>query len=87
MVELTDREKRIVHIMNVMNNPAFANAPLELRTKAVQTTLLTCGYKWNEHEMTDLVDSITAEITHFNQSTLKMLDKYKIDFKNLKQLF
>ena len=72
--------------MNVMNNPAYANAPFELKTKAIQATLKICNYDWNDDEMTDLVDSITNEIAHFNQSTLKMLDKYKIDFRSLPKL-
>ena len=86
MAELTDREKKIVHAMNIMNNPQFSQAPFELKTNALKSVLLVCGYKWNEEEMTDIMWAIGAEIKAENQNALKMLDKYKDQFKGLDHL-
>lgn len=63
--------------MNVMNNPAYANAPFDLKTKALQAVLLVAGYKWNEDEMTDIMMAIGVEVENANKNGLKLLDKYK----------
>jgi len=86
MAKLSDREKKIVLAMNVMNNPAYKNAPFDLKTRALQAVLLSAGYKWDEHEMTDLMWAIGAEIKAANEHALKMLDKYKDHFKGLDHL-
>ena len=83
MAELTDREKKIIHAMNVMNNPTYGNAPFEIKTKALQAVLLVAGYDWNEEEMTDIMQAIGKEIEDAQKASLKMLDKYKNQFKGL----
>lgn len=86
MVEFTDREKKIIHAMNVMNNPAYNEAPFDLKTKALQSVLLVAGYTWNEDEMTDIMQAIGKECEDANKAGLKMLDKYKHLFKGLGKL-
>ena len=84
MVEFTQREKMLVHAMNIMNNPAFAQAPFDLKTRALQSQLMLCGYKWNENEMIDLMNGIGEETRVASSGALKLLDKYKISLKDLK---
>ena len=86
MVELAQREKIIIHMLNIMNNPQLQNAPLEIRTKALQSVLLVAGYEWNENEMTDLMNSVTAETNSGMQSALKMLDKFGFAMKGLRKI-
>jgi len=86
MVELTEREKRLIHAINTMNNPTYKNAPFELKTTVLQSVLLAAGYKWDEHEMADLMLAIGAEVKAAHQHGLKLLDKYKDHFKGLDHL-
>lgn len=86
MAELTLREKQIIHAVNVMNNPTYKNAPFDLKTVALQAVLLSAGYKWNEPEMIDLMQAIGLEVKDAYEHGLKMLDKYKNNFKGLNQL-
>ena len=76
MVELTERERRIVHAMNIMNNPGLKNAPFDIKTKALQSVLLVYGFTWDMQDMTDLMQAITAEVEAGQQHVLKMLGKY-----------
>ena len=84
MVEFTQREKILVHSMNIMNNPMFASAPFDLKTRALQSQLMLCGYKWDENEMIDLMNAIGEETKVASQGALKLLDKYKMPLKDLK---
>jgi hypothetical protein len=86
MAELTDREKKIVHSMNVMLNPALKDVPFDIKTKALQSVLLVAGYQWDENEMTDLMAAISAETKAGNQSALALLGKYGNMFKGLNKL-
>lgn len=84
MVEFTQREKIIVHAMNIMNNPSFVKAPFDLKTRALQSQLMLCGYQWDENQMIDIMNGIGAETQTASQGALKLLDKYKISLKDLK---
>lgn len=72
--------------MNIMNNPALFDIPFEVRTAALQSVLLVCGYTWNEPEMIDLMDAIGAETNYANQSSLKNLQKLGPLMKGLSKL-
>lgn len=84
MVEFTQREKIIIHSMNIMNNPAFSQAPFDLKTRALQSQLMLCGYEWDENQMIDIMNGIGAETEVANQSVLKLLDRFKVNLKELK---
>ena len=86
MVEFTLREKQIVHAMNIMNNPALSDIDFELKTQALQSVLLICGYEWNENEMIDLMQAIGQESNYANQSSMRALHKHKDIFKRLTKL-
>ena len=86
MVELTLREKQIIHAMNVMLNPALKDVPFNVKTQALQATLLSAGYTWNEDEMTDLMDSIAEETKGGFQNALKLLDRFKDQIKFLNKI-
>lgn len=86
MAELTDREKKIIHMVNTMNNPTYKDAPFQLKTTVLQSVLLSAGYEWNESEMTDLMQAIGEEVKSAYQHGLKLLDKYKDNFKGLNKI-
>lgn len=86
MVEFTQREKILVHTMNIMNNPALKDVPSKQKTQALQAILLVCDYEWNENEMIDLMNAIGEETTYANKSTMGKLFKFKDVMKGLKKL-
>jgi hypothetical protein len=86
MVEFTEREKKLVHAMNLMNNPLYKDVPFEIKTRALQSVFLVLDYEWNESEMTDMMDAIAQETTFGNQSALKVLGKYGHMIKGIKKL-
>ena len=86
MVELTQREKIIVHAMNTMLNPELKKVPFELKTNALKATLLCAGYTWNEQEMTDIMDAIGETTKGGFQNALKLLDKFKGQIAGLNKL-
>ena len=86
MAELTEREKRIVHMMNVMLNPMLNNVPSDLKTNALKATLIAYGYQWNETEMADLMGAISSTTKEGMQHALKILGKYGDAFKGLDKL-
>ena len=86
MVELTQREKIIVHAMNTMLNPQLKDVPFNTKTQALQATLLCAGYTWNESEMTDIMDAIAAETKGGFQNALKLLDRFKGQIAGLKKI-
>jgi len=69
-----------------MNSPSYKSAPFELKTTVLQSVLLSAGYTWNEAEMIDLQLAISEEIKSAYQHGLKLLDKYKDNFKGLDHL-
>ena len=67
MVELTDREKRIVLIKFIMHGKSqFSEMPIEQRLQFLEVYTKLVGLEWNNDEMKDLGDAIVA----FQQSLL-----------------
>lgn len=86
MVEFTQREKIIVHSMNVMLNPSLKDVPFNLKTQALQATLLCAGYTWNESEMIDIMDAIAEETKGGFANALKLLDRFKPQLDRLNKI-
>lgn len=86
MVEFTQREKIIVHAMNTMLNQDLKKVPFELKTNALKAVLLCAGYKWNEQEMTDIMDGIAEETKGGFQNSLKLLDRFKGQIAGLNKI-
>ena len=83
MVELTDREKKIIHYIMTMNNPQTKNQPLELRILALKSVMLCAKLNWNYDEMQDLSYAIKAENERALDSGFGQLNKYKDLLKNV----
>lgn len=74
MVELTDREKKIVLIKYIIHgNSPFAEAPLEIRVQMLQASLKLSGIKYDEPEMLDLGEAILQVQQDSNDSNLGFL--------------
>ena len=55
MVELTDRERKIILIKYIIHgNSPFAETPLSTRVQMLQSALKLSGIKYDESEMLDL---------------------------------
>ena len=86
MVELTDREKKIVHVLNIMYNPILNDAPFEIKQQALQAVVLVRGFTWDANEMNDLLLALNAEIQDGQKAAFKMLGKYGEGLKGLRKL-
>jgi len=86
MVELTDREKKIVHMITTMLNPALKDVPFNIKTKALQSVLLVAGFRWDEEEATDMMQAIDMQIKAGSQAAMGMLGKYGHLLKGLDKL-
>lgn len=86
MVELQDREIKIVHAMHVLLNPELQEVPWDIKLRTIQAQLLVHGLEWNEDEMTDIVNGINAELKATIASAMKNLGKYSHLLKNMRKL-
>lgn len=84
MVELTEREQKIIHYIMTMNNPQTKDQSLEIRILALQSVILCAGFKWDYDEMKDLSHAIKAENERAFQNGMGQLDKYKHLLKDIK---
>lgn len=84
MVELTDREKIIVHAIYSLINPQLQSAPFEVRRNAIYATLSLRNLNPTEHELTDIVQAINMETKDINSAALGVLGKYGHLLKGLK---
>lgn len=78
MVELTEREKKIVLIKYIIHgNSPFAEAPLETRVQMLQAALKVSGIKYDEAELLDLGEAILAVQQDTNDSSIGFLHTNK----------
>lgn len=83
MVELTEREKQIIHCMHILINPQLKEIPFDVRKTAIQSQYLTRGMKWSEQEATDLILAINQETKETVQNAMALLQKFAPQFKGL----
>jgi hypothetical protein len=86
MVEFTNRETKIVHIMNTILNPELKDVPWEIKLRTIQSNLLVCAIEWNEDEILDIVEGIKATQKATIASAMKNLGKYGHLLKGMKKL-
>jgi len=86
MVELSEREVKIVHIMHTILNPELKDVPWEIKLRTIQAQLLVHGVEWNEEEITDIVEGIKGELKATIQSAMKNLGKYGHLLKGMRKL-
>lgn len=77
MVELTDREKKLIHYIMTMNRPETKQYDLELRIMALKSVILCAGLEWDYDEMKDLSFAIKAENERALANGMGQLNKYK----------
>ena len=78
MVELTEREKKIVLIKYVIHgNSPFAEAPLDTREQMLQAALKVSGIKYDKAELLDLGEAILAVQQATNDSSIGFLKTNK----------
>ncbi len=78
MVELTDREKKIILIKYIIHgNSPFTEAPLETRVQMLQAALKLSGINYEESEMLDLGEAILECQKNSNDSSLGFLKSNK----------
>jgi hypothetical protein len=83
MVELTEREKTIVHTMNILMNPMTKSAPLDVRVIALKSMLGFSGINAEEDFLKDLTHSVEATMNESMGKGLKFLDKHKESMKGM----
>lgn len=76
MVELTDREKAIIHTMFFMMNPATKSVPLNLRSAALMTMLNMRGMKFQIEELQEFSRAIEDEQNLSIQESFGFLNRH-----------
>ena len=84
MVELTEREQKIIHYIMTMNNPQTNDQPLDIRILALKSVMLCADLDFDYNEMKDLSEAIKAENERAMLSGMGKLDKYKHLLKDIK---
>lgn len=78
MVELTEREKKIILIKYVLHGVSpFSEAPLETRVQMLEAALKTSGIDYNEGELLDIGQAILDVQNNVNDSVLGFLQNNK----------
>jgi len=78
MVELTEREKKIVLIKFIIHgNSPFSQAPLDTRVQMLVAALKLSGIKYDESEMMDLGEAIIQVQKDSNDSSMGFLKQNK----------
>ena len=77
MVELTDREKKIIILQSVMANPEMKEVPFETQQAATKAMWLVMGFEWNDDEITDMLLAINEVHKETQSAAMGKLDKYK----------
>jgi len=83
MVELTERERTIVHVMNFMMNPMTKNAPLETRAVALKAMIGVQGINATTDFCQDISHAVEAEMNLAQGKGLKFLHDNKDMLKNM----
>jgi hypothetical protein len=77
LVELTDREKKIILIKYIIHgNSPFAETELEIRVQMLQAALKLSGINYEESEMMDLGEAILEIQQNSNDSSLGFLKQH-----------
>lgn len=77
MVELTQREQKIIHYIMTMNRPEVKQYPIETRIMALKSVMLCADLPFIYDEMKDLSEAIKAENERALANGMGKLDKYK----------
>ena len=78
MAEFSDREKKIIHTMTILQNPMLKSVPPELKKTLLTANLNLAGLQFDEREIIDLHEGVMAEQQAVLQRGLKFMDKHGI---------
>ena len=76
MVELTDREKAIIHTMFFMMNPATIKVPINLRASALQVMLKMRKINFTTEELQEFSHAVEDEQKLSIQESFGFLHKH-----------
>ena len=77
MVELTEREKKLVHINLIMYKESFQKYPLDAREKMLMTTMEMNGINYDHDEMLEIGKAINAEQEAINNCGFQFVSQNK----------
>ena len=78
MVELTEREKKIVLIKYIIHGTSpYDGAPLETRIQMLEAALKTSGIEYNQGELLDIGQAILDVQNNANDSAMGFLQNNK----------
>lgn len=83
MVELTEREQTIVHVMNFMMNPQTKSVPLDVRATALKAMLGIRGINASVEFCQDISHAVEDEMNLAQGQGFKFLDQHKDMLKDL----
>jgi len=83
MVELTEREQTIVHVMNLMMNPMTKAVPIDTRAVALKAMLGMRGINATVEFCQDISHAVEDEMKQAQGSGFKFLDQHKDMLKNM----
>ena len=86
MAEFTDREKKIINVMNIMRNPLIADAPPETKKNLMIMSLKVAGIEFDEQEIIDISYAITDEVNLTVKKSLGIMHRFAPMLKDLKGL-
>lgn len=84
MVEFTEREKSIIHLMNMLMNPQTKHIPLDLRVKALSAICLIRKIPYDEDFFKDMSHGIDDEIQQSMNEGFGFLNKHPELMKHIK---
>ena len=76
MVELTDREKKIIHIKFIMHGEKLQKLPINVRETMLIMTLKLRGIEYDKNEMLDIGQAIIDEQGMIEKKGMGFLDKH-----------
>ena len=83
MVELTERERTIVHVMNFMMNPLTKQVPIDTRAVALKAMIGIQGINATVEFCQDISHTVEEEMKQAQGKGFKFLDQNKDMLKGI----
>lgn len=83
MVEFTEREKTIVHVMNFMMNPLTKSVPIDTRAISLKAMIGMQGINATTEFCQDISHAVEEEMKLSQGKGFKFLDDHKDMLKNI----
>lgn len=86
MAEFTDRERKIIHGVSILMNPAFQGVPPVVRQNVYMMCLKMQEIEFTEEELKDLMFGIEDEQKLVFQNAMGMMSKMGNAFKGIEKV-